>query len=941
MKKNTISIAVLSILISLTLFQVSVLAKVNQAPSRVSGDPFNYWALALVESTSLESQAHDGVRTADGNFALAGIYNGSSDVNAWVALLAPDGSVIWEKEFDTGSNMFINSIRETSDSGFIVAGEDEFGNTPWVMKIDENGSVDWQKQFEASGRAQAAIETSGGDFLIAGRLDDDYWIVKLDGAGAVLWERSYSQVGGSSSESATGIIEIAADEYLIAGNSGFPVTSWIFRIDGNGDFVWQKLLSVESSTLVSAYMISADGGGAYIAGNVQNTDTGNSDIWIVKMDPDGTILWQKTVDVFTKDNGYAITEMPNGDIVLAGSATNSGYMARFDPTGQLLWQNLHDFKAAAALHGVAPGDDGDIYAAGYVSTDLNLLRGLLAMKVPENGQVDNCGFCQPAVGVVSDGVAASQDTQSTPVDTSVTVTAAEVVVLDVDLDQELFFSVYSMPADESYWAMNYGSYSASDLDFRATAIVPTNDDSLLVAGENQPSGSGLGSAWVMKIQQDGGITWQTSLNNGEYSQYLGASIDGSSDAYLAGRILSSGDFNGLVTKLDSDGNVLWNKTYGGDQEDGFDQVIELSDTNLLLLGTSESSGAGLADIWLVKIDPNGNLLWEYTYGGNDLERSGSLVEAGNGDILIAGSTKSFGAGNWDGWVLRLDADGNILWQKTFGGSSSDFFADFLETTGQDLILVGNTNSFGAGSSDGWVLRLSSAGEPLWQKSFGTNRSESTYTVIADAQGNLIVAGEAYFLTTGSIVSDGWMFKLDLNGNLIWEQAIGGRGYETFLELASTSSESLVAAGYSSSPALTGVPLGKAFVVKTDPDGVVCGCLAQAPVSMTAGNTTTIGSNSAVSRLAAGSAVGSPAISVQNNPAETNAICHLTPADGQTATSTPTGTASPTPTSTPTPTPTGSLTATSTPTPTTGPPTLTPTPTPPGLDFRLYLPVIIR
>jgi hypothetical protein len=172
----------------------------------------------------------------------------------------------------------------------------------------------------------------------------------------------------------------------------------------------------------------------------------------------------------------------------------------------------------------------------------------------------------------------------------------------------------------------------------------------------------------------------------------------------------AGNYDLWVLKLDSLGNTQWQKTYGSTDHDSGHCINQSTDGGYAVTGRTYSYGAGSADFWVLKLDSSGNTQWQKTYGGTDSDYGYCINQTSDGGYAVTGSTTSYGAGNADLWVIKLDSSGNTQWQKTYGGSSSDFGYCINQSTDGDYVVTGFTDSYGAGNVDLWVLRLDSSGD---------------------------------------------------------------------------------------------------------------------------------------------------------------------------------------------------------------------------------------
>jgi hypothetical protein len=210
---------------------------------------------------------------------------------------------------------------------------------------------------------------------------------------------------------------------------------------------------------------------------------------------------------------------------------------------------------------------------------------------------------------------------------------------------------------------------------------------------------------------------------------------------------------------------VWHQTYGGSNDERAYSVIETSDGGFALAGYTYNYSAINRDFLLVKTDQQGNMLWNQTYGGNETDAAYSVVETGDGGFALTGRT-DLGAGGIDFWLVRTDADGNMLWNKTYGGSDLDWAWSVVETGDGGFALAGDTESFGAGA---WLVRTDAAGNLLWNQTCGVTEDLGLSSMIQTSDGGFALFGETY----SSGVTDVRLVKTDSNGNLEWNQTYGG------------------------------------------------------------------------------------------------------------------------------------------------------------------------
>ena len=272
--------------------------------------------------------------------------------------------------------------------------------------------------------------------------------------------------------------------------------------------------------------------------------------------------------------------------------------------------------------------------------------------------------------------------------------------------------------------------------------------------------------------------------------------------------LGGGFANAWVVKVDAGANIVWQKIFGGPGDEYAWSVHPTVDGGYIVAGKTDWVGAGQRDAWLMKLDASGTPIWQETFGGRDFEALLSVQPTPDGGYLAVGRTNSFGAGSTDAWLLKLDASGRVAWQRTIGDKGGDAASSVSPTSDGGYIVAGETNSYGWGGADAWVLKLDANGSILWQSAYGGARDEYANSVQSTADGGYIVAG--YTSTFGAGGSDAWVLKLDGSGNVVWQKTYGGAGNEAALSIAPIAGGGYVLAGYTSSFGAAG---GDAWVLR--------------------------------------------------------------------------------------------------------------------------------
>ncbi|HUU16864.1 MAG TPA: hypothetical protein VMW72_06940 [Sedimentisphaerales bacterium] len=347
----------------------------------------------------------------------------------------------------------------------------------------------------------------------------------------------------------------------------------------------------------------------------------------------------------------------------------------------------------------------------------------------------------------------------------------------------LMLATISICADVSAGAKQWATTCGGSNADRACCVQKTEDGGYIIAGSTSSFSAGENDLWLLKFDSNNDISWQKTYGGSgndyavdirQVQHQLGVSPSstGAGGYIVVGTTYSfgAGESDIWVLRLDDDGNILWQKSYGGSSFDFGTCVRQIAD-GYIVAGNTYSYGAGECDIWILQLDGDGEIIHEKAYGGTGFDWSFHLQQTPDGQYLIAGDTFSFGAGENDFWVLKLDKAGEIAWQKTYGGSSFDWAFRLQQTETGGSIIAGNTFSFGAGEDDIWILELDNQGEIAWQKTYGGASFDWPASIQPISGGGYVVTGGSYSFGAGE--DDLWVFELDSQGNVAWQKTYGG------------------------------------------------------------------------------------------------------------------------------------------------------------------------
>jgi len=259
--------------------------------------------------------------------------------------------------------------------------------------------------------------------------------------------------------------------------------------------------------------------------------------------------------------------------------------------------------------------------------------------------------------------------------------------------------------------------------------------------------------------------------------------------------------------------ITFQKTFGGGALEYAESVRQTSDNGYIIVGTSRTFSFPDKNIYLIKTDYTGNMEWSKTFGGSDWDFGKSVIQSQDKGYVIAGYTSSYGAGDYDMYLLKLDSNGILSWSKTYGGTISETVHSHNQTSDGGYIITGSTNSYGAGLKDVYLIKTDIDGNLMWSKTFGNSNSNIGYHVEQTTDGGYIISGR----TADTTGWDVYLIKTDANGTLQWSKNIIGPGNEEGFYVKQTTDGSYIILGYT-----IGVGTGyyDVYLIKTDTSGNV-------------------------------------------------------------------------------------------------------------------------
>ena len=294
--------------------------------------------------------------------------------------------------------------------------------------------------------------------------------------------------------------------------------------------------------------------------------------------------------------------------------------------------------------------------------------------------------------------------------------------------------------------------------------------------------------------------------------FVSPASDGGYVAVGVTRSLGAGGDDVYLVRTDPEGEVLWTRTYGGPGSDNGWSVREHAG-GLVVAGFTDSLGAGGSDCYLVGTNLEGDMQWSRTFGGEGEDYCWGVVPAGDAGLVLVGETTSFGSGAEDCYLVRTDSSGNEVWSATFGGQQGDRCFSIAQAEDGGFLLAGQTYSEGAGDRDAYLVMTDAFGQQLWSRTFGGSASDVAHSVARTTEGDFIVAG--YTTSLASVQDDPYLIRIDAEGEVRWTRVIPMDGVNHTITGEQTTDGGFILGGFSEFPSTRG---RAALLVKTDAEG---------------------------------------------------------------------------------------------------------------------------
>ncbi|MBX3177744.1 MAG: Ig-like domain-containing protein [Candidatus Hydrogenedentes bacterium] len=670
----------------------------------------------------------------------------------------------------------------------------------------EEGSPAWQRVFGGTGTDEAygvAVTPDGGCVVagftyVSGFSFSDMYLIKLDSAGNQQWSRTY---GGDFSDEAHAIAVTPDGGYVLAGYTesfgagGLDI--YLVKLNSLGDVQWTRTYGSPYDDEEANSVVVTPDGGYVLAGYKGRNALGRRDMYVVKVDGMGNEQWSHTHGGDLYDEAWGVTLAPDGGYAIIGEGYLSTlkridiYLLKLSATGTVEWTRTYGGSGLDEGRSIMVAPDGGYLFAGtwanqgwYSSESMGYLA-----------KVDAVGNGEWSRTYPNAGLRAIVEMPGVRYGL-----AGTAMTLDM-VDAE---------GEELWWASYRGE------DFRvANGIAATSDGACILAGSTHSAEAGW-DVFIVKVyppetegdsedwdgMSQGGTSdifewWRTY---GGAAQEEGRSVVGTPDGacVVAGYTTDphgAGSHDVYVVKLDEFGSKLWSRTYGGAGYDDAQDLATTPDGGYLIAGYTESFCTGFGDMSLLKIDAMGNQVWWRTFGGTGQEIAYGISATPDGGCVLAGTIRPEGPiyGEQAAYIVKVDAAGDEQWSRTYGGGSKEFL-DVVATPDGGCLAVGSTTLFDTSYTDVYVVRLNAMGQLEWSQTYGYGHYDTAWSVTLASDSGYVLAGRTKSLPPYGSSWDAYVLKIDAAGTQQWARRFNGLQNDWVYAVATTSDGGYVLAG---------------------------------------------------------------------------------------------------------------------------------------------------
>lgn len=360
------------------------------------------------------------------------------------------------------------------------------------------------------------------------------------------------------------------------------------------------------------------------------------------------------------------------------------------------------------------------------------------------------------------------------------------------------------------WNKTFGG----NQDEYSRQVVQTSDGGYAVVGYTHSWGNGQDDVLVLKLDVDGNVQQQKTFG-GTYNDWGNGIVQTADGGYGIACYFAPGagkPWNGWVFKIDSSLDKVWEVFFGQDDiEQGPNNIYLTEDGGFIMSGVQDKTVYDTHDVLLMKVNDGGSIAWYKQFGEEGQDKSNNMGVCSDGGFIIGAESYSHSNGLNDAWVIRTDANGTVLWEKNFGGGGFEEAVHVEQTSDDGFIVAAYTKANATTYSDAMILKLDENGNEVWRKFYGSEKEDYAWSITESSDGGYVFCGviNADAWDRGG---DGWMMKLDTNGNQLWEKVFSGNGHDELFFMIRTNDGGYLAVGETQSAGAGGRDM---WLVKTD------------------------------------------------------------------------------------------------------------------------------
>jgi len=358
----------------------------------------------------------------------------------------------------------------------------------------------------------------------------------------------------------------------------------------------------------------------------------------------------------------------------------------------------------------------------------------------------------------------------------------------------IFLVILIYPTEAQTWFKHYGGIGN---EF-ASSIQQTSGGGYIVAGETASYSYGSYDLAIYRLNSSGNKVWFKHYggNNSDRARSIQQTTDGGYIVAGETNSYTHGNYDFAIYKLNSSGSKVWFKHYGGTDADSAYSIQQTSDGGYIVAGYTYSYSYGYSDFAIYKLNSSGSKVWFKHYGGVDYDVAHSIQQTSDSGYIVAGKTQSYTHGDHDFGIYKLNSSGNKVWFKHYGGVANDYAYSIQQTSDGGYFVAGYTYSFSHGAYDFGIYKLNSSGNKVWFKHYGGVAYDYAYSIHQTSDGGCAVAGYSNSFSHGG--NDFAIYRLNSSGNKVWFKHYGGSGNDVGKSIHQTSDGGYIVAGMTKS-----------------------------------------------------------------------------------------------------------------------------------------------